>query len=159
MKNFEISLKKGEIGEQIIRERLEAKGWIVYFPFTKNRPHYFDLLATYQKEKAIAVDVKTKARLNKYTAQGINTKQYEQYKRFTENNKIAFWIVFIDEYNGEIHTAQIDRLENPFYLCDGKIIAWQLDQMICLGKITEDQKQLLQTYNQRNYKYQPLYED
>lgn len=155
MANFEMALKKGELGEAIIRQRLEAKGWIVYFPFTKNRPHYFDMLATYEKAKVIAIDVKTKARLNKYNAQGIDTRHYDQYMAFVKTSKVQFWIVFIDEYSGDIHTARLDHLRDPVYLCDGKIMAWSLDQMTSLGKITHEQRTELQGYNQRNYDYQP----
>ena len=62
MKNFQTALIKGEIGEQIVTQYLEKKGWIVYFQFTKNKAHAFDMLCTYNKEKVIALDVKTKAR-------------------------------------------------------------------------------------------------
>ena len=81
-KSFEVALKKGEIGEQIIREYLEKKGWIVYFPFTKDKAHAFDILATKNKEKVFALDVKTKARLNNWPAQGINIKSYKEYLSF-----------------------------------------------------------------------------
>ena len=89
MKNFEIALKKGELGENIIREYLEKKGWIVYFPFTKNKAHAFDMLCTYNKEKVIALDVKTKARMNKYAAQGIDIRSYNEYLKFKAVNNIG----------------------------------------------------------------------
>ena len=82
MKSFEIALKKGDIGEKIIQEYLENKGWIVYRPFTKNKSHYFDMLCTFEKEKVLAIDVKTKARFNKWEAQGINVKSYNEYINF-----------------------------------------------------------------------------
>jgi len=63
-RSFKPALKKGEIGEMIIQDFLEKRGWIVYRPFTKDKAHYFDALATKNKEKVIAIDVKTKARLN-----------------------------------------------------------------------------------------------
>ena len=152
--SFEKALKKGELGEEIIRKRLEERGWIVYFPFTKNKPHYFDMLATMNKEKVIAIDVKTKARLNKIPAQGIDKKNYDQYIRFAKATNVPFWIVFIDEMTGDVHTAELMKLKNPIELCGGKIIAWRVDDMKKIMELTEDQKQLLRSYNQRNYEFQ-----
>ena len=153
MTSFETALKKGELGEKIIRERLEKAGWIVYFPFTKHKPHYFDMLATMEKEKVIAIDVKTKARLNMMPAQGINKKQYDQYMRFAKATNVPFWIVFVDEMTGDVHTAELVKLENPIFLCDGKIIAWRLAAMEKIMELTESQKKLLQSYNQRSYEF------
>ena len=58
-------VKKGNIGEKIIQQYLEGKGWKVYKPFTKGA-HWFDMLACKNKAKVIAIDVKTKARFNKW---------------------------------------------------------------------------------------------
>ena len=154
MTNFNTALKKGELGERIIRERLEEKGWIVYFPFTKDKPHYFDMLATKEKEKVIAIDVKTKARLNITPAQGIDKKQYDQYIRFAKSMNVPFWIVFVDEMTGDVHTAELMKLENPISIRDGKIIAWRTDDMKKIMELTDSQKELLQSYNQRNYEFQ-----
>jgi len=87
--SFDKAVLKGKIGEDIIRKYLEEKGWVVYFPFTKNKAHYFDMLATKDKEKVIAIDVKTKARFNKWNAQGINIKSYNEYLNFI--NKTNTW--------------------------------------------------------------------
>ena len=96
-KSFEVALKKGELGERIIQKYFEARGWIVYRPFTKNKAHYFDALATKDKEKVIAIDVKTKARLNNWKAQGINIKSYNEYKRFIDKVNVPFYLIFIDD--------------------------------------------------------------
>ena len=154
MTNFNTALKKGELGEKIIREKLEEEGWIVYFPFTKDKPHYFDMLATKEKEKVIAIDVKTKARLNITPAQGIDKKQYDQYIRFAKSMNVPFWIVFVDEMTGDVHTAELMKLENPISIRGGKIIAWRTDDMKKIMELTDSQKELLQSYNQRNYEFQ-----
>jgi hypothetical protein len=154
-KSFEKSLKKGELGESIIRNMLEASGWIVYMPFTKNKPHYFDILATYNKEKVIAIDVKTKARLNKWNAQGINKNHYEQYMAFVNKNNVPFYICFIDDKSGEIHAAELSKLANPIFP-NANIIAWGLDQMKVIGNIGQEMVNELSAYDQRNYEYKPL---
>lgn len=154
-KSFEISLKKGEIGEFIVTQLLEDRGWIVYKPFTKGKAHYFDILATYEKEKVIAIDVKTKARLNKWSAQGIDIKHYDQYLRFTSKHKVPFYLVFIDDKSGDVHLADIGKLNNPIYPNE-KIIAWRLDEMKHVMKISKEQIAELSKYDQRNYEYNPI---
>ena len=154
MDSFQKALMKGEMGETIIRKFLEKRGWIVYFPFTKNKAHYFDILATKNKEKVIAVDVKTKARLNKWAAQGINLKSYNEYMRFIKKTKISFYLFFIDDKNGDVHYADLRRLGHGFPI-NSKIIAWHLVSMKKLFNIGESKIKELSELDQRNYPYLP----
>ena len=153
-KNFQTALKKGEIGEDIVREYLESKGWIVYSPITKDKAHYFDQLATKDKKKVIAIDVKTKARLNKWAAQGINIKHYQEYMRFVNDTNIPFYLVFVDDKNGDVHCQELKKLSNPISV-NNKIIAWYLSEMIFLFNIGEEKINKLSEYDQRNYNYLP----
>lgn len=153
-KSFEIALKKGEIGEKIVVDLLEKKGWIVYTPFTKGKAHYFDILATFNKENAIAVDVKTKARLNKWAAQGIDIRHYEQYLAFMNNHNVPFYLVFVDDKCGDVHLADIKNLKNPIYP-NRKIIAWRLSEMKYIMNIGEEKVRELSKYDQRNYEFDP----
>ena len=57
-------VKKGNIGENIIINFLEEKGFIIYKPITK-AAHWIDIIATKSKEEIYAIDVKTKGRFNK----------------------------------------------------------------------------------------------
>ena len=152
--SFEIAKSKGEYGERIIQESLESRGWIVYCPFTKNKAHYFDQLATKNKEKVIALDVKTKARLNNWPAQGINIKHYKEYSRFVDKINIPFYLVFVDDKNGDVHTQELIKLKEPFYPNE-YIIAWSLDQMIKMFNIGEAHIKELSKFDQRNYDYKP----
>jgi hypothetical protein len=153
-KSFEICLKKGEIGEQIIREYLEAKGWIVYFPFTKTKAHAFDILATKNKEKVFALDVKTKARLNNWEAQGINIKSYNEYLSFKEKMSIDFYLIFIDDKSGDVHLLELKK-EIKNFNPTPYIIAWYLSDMKLLFNIGKDKIEELSKYDQRNYEYKP----
>lgn len=154
MKNFEIALKKGELGENIIREYLEKKGWIVYFPFTKNKAHAFDMLCTYNKEKVIALDVKTKARMNKYAAQGIDIRSYNEYLKFKKTMNINFFLVFVDDKNGDVYSFEIGSDIKNFVI--GKIIFWWLKDMKFIFNIGNDNIIKLTEYDQRNYKFKPI---
>ena len=154
MANFEIALKKGEIGEEIVTEFLENKGWIVYRPYTKNKSHYFDMLCTFNKEKTIAIDVKTKARLNNWEAQGIDIRSYNEYINFVEKTNINFYLIFVDDKNGEVHLADISKLTNPIYP-NNKIIAWKLEDMKYLFTILDEDIERLSKFDQRKYNFNP----
>lgn len=156
MSNFKKALEKGKMGEEIIREYLENREWIVYFPFTKDKAHYFDILATKNKEKVIAVDVKTKARLNNWIAQGINLKSYNEYIRFIEKTNIPFYLIFIDDKNGDVHYADLKKLGRGFPIPNRpEIIAWHLSRMKKLFNIGKEKIKELSMLDQRNYKYNP----
>ena len=153
MAKFDIALKKGELGEDIIRKYLEQKGWIVYFPFTKNKAHAFDMLCTYKKEKVIAIDVKTKARLNKYAAQGIDIRSYNEYMFFKKTMNIIFLLVFVDDKNGDVHAFEIGKEMENFQI--GKIIFWYLKDMKFLFNIGKEKIEELSKFDQRKYVYRP----
>lgn len=154
MSNFETSLKKGDIGEKIIQEYLEKKGWIVYRPFTKDKAHYFDMLCTLEKEKVMAIDVKTKARLNKWDAQGINVKSYKEYLNFINTTNVPFYLFFIDDKNGNVHLADVTKLEDPIFP-SYNIIAWHLSKMKLVFNIGTEAINELSKYDQRKYIYNP----
>jgi len=155
MKDFNISTQKGELGEKIVMNFLEAKGWVVYFPFKKDKAHFFDMLCTFNKDKVIAIDVKTKSRLNKWNAQGINKRHHEQYLSFVKKTNINFYLIFIDDKIGDVYACDISKLTNPIFPND-KIIAWELKQMKFLFKITENQINELTKLDQRNYNFKPV---
>jgi len=155
MSNFQIALKKGDIGEDIVAEFLQKKGWIIYRPFTKDKAHYFDMLCTFNKEKVIAIDVKTKARLNNWNAQGINIKSYNEYLDFVKMTSINFYLIFVDDKNGDVHLADLIKLKNPIYP-NNKIIAWKVKDMKYLFTISQNDIERLSKHDQRNYKFNPI---
>jgi hypothetical protein len=147
--------KKGDIGENIIKEYLEKRGWIIYKPFTKDKAHFFDMLCTFEKQKVIAIDVKTKARLNKWNAQGINLRHYNEYLNFTNITNIPFYLIFVDDKLGTVHCAELKKMINPIFPNDD-IIAWDLSQMQHMFNISNDQIKLLSEFDERNYIFKPL---
>jgi Holliday junction resolvase len=152
--DFQTALKKGNIGEDIVSEYLEKRGWIIYRPFTKDKAHYFDMLCTLNKEKVIAIDVKTKARLNNWNAQGINIKSYNEYVNFVKTTSVNFYLIFVDDKTGHVHLADLMNLTNPIYP-NNKIIAWKLDEMKHLFTISSEDIERLSKYDQRNYEFNP----
>ena len=148
-------VKKGNIGENIIINFLEEKGFIIYKPITK-AAHWIDIFATKNKNEIYAIDVKTKARFNKWNAQGIDVKHYKDYKRLQKKCNINFYLFFVDEKNGEIHCADLNKLSEGFCPNNEKIIAWSLDEMKKVHTLTEKQKEQLTKHDTRNYEYKPI---
>jgi len=164
-KSFEICLKKGALAEQIIKERLEEKGWVVYQPVTDGA-HCFDMLCIKNKKQVIAVDVKSKARMNKYPATGIDYRHFLEYKTFSENHLIEFWVIFVDEFMRKIYGNTIAELEKqrvedgvvyPFMVetkNSEKVRIWPLSAMIQIADIDQKQSENLMCLNQRSYGYE-----
>lgn len=147
-------VKKGNIGENIIIDFLEKKGYIIYKPITK-AAHWIDIIATKNKEEIYAIDVKTKARFNKWMAQGIDVKHYEDYKRFKKKCNINVYLFFVDDKNGEIHCADLNKLSDGFCPNNPEIIAWNLDEMELVDKLPKNQIKILSKYDTRNYEFNP----
>ena len=156
--SFEKSLKKGDIGEIVIQEYLEKKGWIVYRPSTDGA-HLWDMFCTKGKDKMIALDVKTKARFNKWNAQGIDHTSYNYYLKQSKKHKIPFYLFFIDDKNGDVHLGDLEKLSNTehFFLGDGnkKVIVWDLKYMKKLFTVSDSVIKKMGKFDQRNYGYNP----
>jgi hypothetical protein len=145
--------KKGKIGEDLIKKMLQDKGWITYAPENEGA-HYFDILAVLKKEKVIAIDVKTKARLNKWPAQGIDIRHYEQYMNFVETTNVPFYLIFVDDKTGDIHAGELAKMNNFFYPNE-RIIAWPLSEMKLIGKLNDNYIAILSQYDTRTYEFNP----
>lgn len=165
-KNFDVALKKGAIGELIIKQLLERKNYVVYQPMTEGA-HAFDMLAIKNKESAIALDVKAKAPMNILPATGVNQKAFNEYMSFSIKHKMPFWLFFVDEANKLIYGNTLEQLELPRFL-DGKnypmefktkkgvlLRLWHLSTMIKIAHLNDEQVDSLKNYNQRNYNYSP----
>ncbi len=152
-----IQVKKGDIGEDIIKNYLEQKGWVIYAP-TTNKAHYFDMIATRNKKEIIGYDVKTKARLNKIEATGIDKQDYLDYKRFTRDYYFPFYLFFVDEKEGKVYYQLLNKLPEPFELKNKtkvEIVCWYLKDLQFIFSLTEDQKNNLSKFDNRNYNYKP----
>lgn len=162
--SFEVALKKGDVGEAIVKAHLEKKGWVVYQPVTEGA-HCFDILCIKQKKTAIAIDVKAKSRLNKYPATGINQTHFEEYKAFSEKHSMPFWLIFVDEGQKKIYGNCIKSLEEvrviegktyPFVMPTGgrPVRLWPLAAMLHIADLGDTDQANLLALNQRNYAYE-----
>jgi len=152
-------VKKGNIGEQIVHEYLEKRGFVVYKP-TTNMAHAFDRLAIKNKEKIMIVETKTKARLNKYPATGFNYNHYLEYKNIEKKHNLDVFVFFVDEMLGQVYGNYLRYMEQPAEISGVKyplrlnnVIVFPLDNMKVLKTLTEEQANTIKKYQTRNYKY------
>lgn len=166
--SFEQALRKGAVGEQIVREWLEVKGFVVYQPLTDGA-HAFDMMAIQNKKLVIALDVKAKAAMNKWPATGVDVNALRVYKEFMNRHNMPFFIAFVDERKREVYGNWISVLEKlrivggikyPRVIENkyGKQIRlWPLEAMKLIAKLDEAKAQELRQLSQRNYQYAPEY--
>jgi hypothetical protein len=146
-------VKKGDLGESIIIDYLHEKGFVIYKPIT-NKPHWIDFFASRNKDEIYAIDVKTKSRLNKWDATGIDIKHYNDYIKLNEKTGIRLFLFFVDDKEGFIHCADIQNLKNGFNPAP-HIIAWYRKDMKLIGRIDKQYLKKLEKYDTRNYIYKP----
>jgi len=147
------TVKKGDIGEQIIIDYLDKKGFVIYAPFY-SKPHWIDFFASRNKDEIYAIDVKTKSRLNKWDATGLDLQDYKDYLKLNQKTGIRVFLFFVDDKEGFIHCADIQNLKNGFYPTP-KIIAFYRKDMKLIGKIDDQYLKKLEKYDSRKYIYKP----
>jgi hypothetical protein len=160
-KSFNTALKKGAIGESIVKKMLEGFGWCVFQPVTEGA-HSFDMLCIKNKKQAFALDVKSKQRLKYYNATGVDQRHFDVYMSFSKKHNMPFYLAFIDELTGEVYGNTLAKLETEYFdgkynypltIKNGQIRIWSIDSMNKLGNIEQEEKKMLLELNQRNAKY------
>lgn len=154
-----ISVKKGDIGENLVRNLLERKGWIVYAPETSGA-HAFDRLCVKDKKEMIIVEIKTKARMTKYRATGFNTSSLKTYKDIQEKHGVKVVVAFVDEGAGSIYGNELDKLlievkdgEHIYPKVIKDLTVFSLDNMVEFAKLSEEDIRHIKSYTVRNYDY------
>jgi len=152
-------VKKGDLGEKIVRKYLEAKGWVIYEP-VGNMAHFTDKFAVKDKKEIILIEVKTKPKLNYYDGTGFDFRSYNQYKILSHKHNMRVFIFFVDEMLGKIYGNFLSELEKPiiykkknypFFL--NKIIIFPLCYMKLVKILNENEILEIKKYNTRNYEY------
>lgn len=159
------TVKKGDIGESIIKEMLEARGYIIMQP-TSNAPHPFDMVAVRDKSEFMLVEVKTKARMQRRKETGINQANFKYYYEACQKHNFRLFLVFVDEHPAEqrIYGNYLDVLEEqevingityPYTekLKGGVVRFYPLSKMKTLTRLTPEQVKTLRENTNRNYNY------
>lgn len=161
------TVKKGNIGEEIVNDYLTNKGWVVYEPIT-DKAHGFDRLVSIDRKRLVIAEIKTKARRNRFPDTGIDFKHYIEYKQISERHNLPVHLFFVDEMLGQIYGEALTVLEKPDchehkgeYLSypmvkqhkDSKIIYFYQPKMKVIHTLTEEQILLIKQHNTRSYDY------
>lgn len=161
--NDKKEVKKGSLGERIVKSSLEKKGYVVYEP-TTDKAHAFDFLAVKDKRVFIVAEVKSKARLNKFNATGIEVRHYNDYSFVLDSQNIEVILFFVDEHPDEqrIYCQRLSELRKP---CDfggvnypnfdivKNIVLFPIEKMIHVSYLSDDEAIKLRELSNRNYNY------
>ena len=164
-------VKKGNIGEFVVEQYLQKRGFIVYKPTTQQNAHLCDrFCATPDKKHIFIADIKTKARRTHYPDTGFDIRHYLQYKAASLKYNLPIFIYFVDEYEKKIYGNKLSELEKPVTITDkgrqlsypwkqNGIIYFLQDQkkkgcpMKTVCSLTKSQCEELKELSARNYDY------
>ena len=156
-------VKKGNLGEKIVDEYFEGRGYIIYKPVT-GAAHLIDRLYVKDKKKLIFADTKTKAKRNMYPDTGFDCKHYEDYQRL-QNMGLEVWIFFVDEAEAAVYANTLEKLSEPCSIIhngqtieypktEGKIIYFYRNSMIDITLLSVEEVSEIKSYNTRSYEYE-----
>lgn len=153
------TVKKGDVGEEIVKNFLLKQGMIPYKP-DFDGAHPFDFLcATTDKKTMIIVDAKAKAAFNKKFdgsfVTGINTKHYEEYSFIQNKYGVHVYLYFVDEMLGCVYGGALKKLEKNKIQKSFKVptTLFRLDDMFTIGYLTEEDISRLKKHSTRNHNY------
>jgi len=157
------SVKKGNVGEQIVKSSLEKRGFVVYKCITK-KAHAFDFLAVKNKKIFIVAEIKSKARLNNFRATGIDVRHCNEYLTVMKEMKTDIILFFVDEHPKEervycqkltklMEKKVISGIEYPNTKIAKNIILFSLEDMVEVKKLDPEELRILKLYSHRNYQY------
>jgi hypothetical protein len=159
------TVKKGNIGQEIVRNYLESKGWIVYIPVTEG-PHAFDNLAIKNKEQLIIADMKTKPARKYYPDTGFDLKHYNCYLKISVKHSIPVFVFWVDQINKKVYGNFISRLSEDCLInikkdskeytkkypsIENGIIFFPLIKMITIASLTDKQCEQLKELSTDHY--------
>lgn len=160
------TVKKGDLGESIVRRVLENKNYIIYNPTTPG-PHAFDILAVKNKIDFIVAEVKSKARMNRFRATGIDVRHYNDYVKVLEKYGIDVILFFVDEHPEEkrVYCASLNKLkidkeiEGKIYpnfdiLKSHNIVLFHLSEMTHIEYLEDAEVLELQKLSTRQHEYE-----
>ena len=92
------TVKKGNIGEDIVSDYFKARNYIPYKPDAEGSHPFDRIMARADKKEIFIAEVKTKARRIYYPDTGIDIRHYDSYKYIQDKYNIDVFIYFVDEY-------------------------------------------------------------
>lgn len=158
------TVKKGDIGEEIVDNYLRKRGYIPYAP-NFDGAHPFDRLCASRDKKTIFVaDAKAKAKRKHYPDTGIDIKHYKEYKFLSDKYKIDVYLFFVDEENKAVYGNMLRVLEHDmnvihyskklkYPIRSNGIIYFPMASMKTLAELTDEQCAELKKYTTKKDAY------
>jgi hypothetical protein len=150
------TVKKGNIGEKIVKEYLEREGYIIYKPDTSGS-HPFDNLCA-SDQNIFVVEVKTKEARKYYPDTGVDVRHFNKYNNIKEKHKINVYLFFVDAKNAKIYGNELEELIKPkmingqnYPLRYKNIIYFPLENMITISQLTKQECENINKYNTKKY--------
>jgi len=166
--NSKTEVKKGNLGEAMVRDIFESNGWHIY-PHASEGPHIIDMVmmrgARENSMDLMLLDVKTKAHRTYYSDTGLNLHHYYLYSKFSNEHNSNFYLAFVDESEKKVYGNYKSELEKPrciekngrtlkYPLIQNEIIYFPYpDAFEMLGDLTPGFCKQLKKLSQRNYEY------
>jgi len=148
-----IEVKRGNIGEKLVKEYLEDKGYILYIPVTEG-PHPFDQLVVSPNKDLFICEVKTKPARIKYPDTGVDIRSYNTYKNKSETYNLPVLLCFVDDFNGSMYGNWLHILDKPhgnYPLRYKGIIYWNLSSMKVFRTLNINECNEIKKYSTSNY--------
>ena len=147
------SVKKGDMGEAIVRRILSAKGLIIY-ECRQDRGHVVDFYCQYKGRRLFAVEVKTYPRRAFYDQTGIDEADYQVYLGLLDQgvDVVIFWV---DEFERGIYQNRISILKRFAQVSGGKVY-FGLGAMRWVRRLTDQEVGAIRAQSVTDY---ALYEN
>jgi len=119
-KKFMELVKKGKVGEKIVKKHLLEEGNIIYetnyeeLDDKYNKSHPFDYMIYNKFEGMKIIEVKTVSSRKYYPDTGINYVSYQLYKEISKQYNMPYYIYFVDKNNKQIYGNLLSELETPY---------------------------------------------
>lgn len=143
--------KKGNIGEEIIKNMLREQGYVLYEP-KDDLPHLIDIFCHHIEKDLVCVEVKTKRRRANRQDTGFETRHYKEYIRLLERHRLDTFIAFVDDFEGCIYGQKLSHLmqfENEY---KGQVY-FPLEQMDFIQWLSEEEIKALKLLTTVRYDY------
>jgi len=144
-------VKKGDLGEDMVKEFLHKKGFVLYKPIT-NGSHKVDYFChSGNEKKVICAEAKTKRRMAVRPATGFNINCHEHYAELLKKYNIKTFVFFIDDFERCIYGQWLHLLGNGQKY--GNVIVWPLDKMKLIRDLTQHEINKISEFSTIKYDY------
>lgn len=160
-------VKKGVVGERIVKRWLEKNGWIIYRPETDGAHPFDNLCATRDKQTLMIAEVKTKPARTYHPDTGINETALTDYLKIQKKHNLKVFLFFVDEKARKIYGEELDKLNDEWFVTrpflaryprrerNGgiDIVYFPLERMRIIADLTDTEAMEISNWSTRNPAY------